>query len=123
MVNTMEMKEIVQNLLNSQRLAVLSTLMSGRPYSNLIAFAATDDLKDIFDASAKAAMIYSDTIWLNSENNYLNFLKTKLQTNTLSPEDTAKFAEAAKPVWQQYVDDGSFTWDDINTAQKIAKGK
>ena len=82
-----------------------------------------DDLKHIFDASAKAAMIYSDTIWLNSENNYLNFLETKLKTNMLSPEDTAKFAEAAKPVWQRYVDDGFFTWDNINAAQKIAKGK
>ena len=82
-----------------------------------------DDLKNIFDASAKATMIYSDTVWLNSENNYLNLLKTKLKTNTLSPQDTAKFAEAAKPVWQRYVDDGFFTWNDIKAAQKIAKGK
>ena len=58
-----------------------------------------------------------------SENNYFNLLKTKLKTNLLSPEVTAKFAEAAKPVWQKYVDDGFFTWDNINTAQKIAKGK
>ena len=43
--------------------------------------ALPDDLKQIFDASAKAAMIYSDTIWLNSENNYFNFLQTKLETN------------------------------------------
>ena len=80
------------------------------------------DLKNIFTASAKAAMMYSDTIWLNSENNYLNLLKTKLKTNMLSSADTAKFAAAAKPVWQQYVDDGFFTWKDINTAQKLAKG-
>jgi len=82
-----------------------------------------DDLKQIFNASAKAAMIFSDTVWLNSENNYLNLLKTKLQTNMLSAEDTAEFAEAAKPVWQKYVDDGFFTWSDINKAQQIAKGK
>jgi C4-dicarboxylate-binding protein DctP len=82
-----------------------------------------DDLKNIFNASAKATMIYSDTVWLNSENNYLNLLKTKLKTNALSSQDTAKFAEAAKPVWQLYVDDGIFTWDDIKAAQKIAKGK
>ena len=81
------------------------------------------DLKHVFDAAAKAAMIYSDTIWLNSENNYLNLLKTKLETNMLSPEDTAAFALAAKPVWQQYVDVGFFTWDDIRMAQKLAKGK
>ena len=78
------------------------------------------DLKQIFDASAKAAMIYSDTIWLNSENNYFNLLQSKLETNTLAPEVTAKFAEAAKPVWQQYVDDGYFSWDDINAAKKAA---
>ena len=80
-----------------------------------------DDLKHIFDASAKAAMIYSDTIWLNSENQYFNFLKTKLETNELTQEDTARFAEAAKPVWQQYVDDGFFSWDDIKKAQEMAK--
>ena len=82
-----------------------------------------DDLKSIFDACAKAAMIYSDTIWLNSENKFFNFLSTKLKTNTLTSDDTAKFAEAAKPVWSKYVDDGFFSWDDIKEAQKIAKGK
>ena len=82
-----------------------------------------DDLKNIFDASAKAAMKFSDTIWLNSENNYFNLLKSKLKTNTLSAQDTSRFAQAAKPVWQKYVDDKFFTWDDINSAQKIAKGK
>lgn len=80
-----------------------------------------DDLKQIFDASAKAAMIYSDTIWLNSENNFYSLLQTKLETNTLTPEVTVKFAEAAKPVWQQYVDDGYFSWDDIKAAKKAAK--
>jgi C4-dicarboxylate-binding protein DctP len=79
------------------------------------------ELKHIFDASAKATMIYSDTIWLNSENQYFNFLKGKLQTNVLSSEQAARFAEAAKPVWQHYVDEGFFTWDDIKSAQRIAK--
>jgi tripartite ATP-independent transporter DctP family solute receptor len=79
------------------------------------------DLKQIFDAAAKAAMIYSDTIWLNSENNYYNLLQTKLETNTLTPEVTAQFAEAAKPVWQQYVDEGFFSWEDIEQAQKLAR--
>lgn len=79
------------------------------------------DLKQIFDAAAKAAMIYSDTIWLNSENNYYNLLQSKLETNTLSPEVTAQFANAAKPVWQQYVDEGFFSWDDIEQAQNLAR--
>jgi nitroimidazol reductase NimA-like FMN-containing flavoprotein (pyridoxamine 5'-phosphate oxidase superfamily) len=57
MIDAVEMQKIVQELLNSQRLAVLATLMSdqlGRPYSNLIAFAATDDLKEILFATTRA---------------------------------------------------------------------
>jgi tripartite ATP-independent transporter DctP family solute receptor len=82
-----------------------------------------DDLKNIFTASAKAALQYSDAIWLASENNFFAFLKTKLETNELSAEDTAAFAKAAQPVWQKYVDDGFFTWDAIKKAQAIAKSK
>jgi C4-dicarboxylate-binding protein DctP len=81
------------------------------------------DLQNIFNACAKATMIYSDTIWLNSEQAFLNFLKTKLKFNELTSEEVAAFAKAAKPVWQKYVDDGFFTWDQIKEAQKIAKSK
>jgi len=57
MTDAAEMQKIVQALLSGQRLAVLATLMSdqlGRPYSNLIAFAATDDLKEIIFATSRA---------------------------------------------------------------------
>ena len=63
MIDTAEMKEIVQSLLTSQRLAVLSTMMSdqlGRPYSNLIAFAATDDLKEILFATTRATRKFAN---------------------------------------------------------------
>jgi len=60
MIDVKEMREIVQSLLNSQRLAVLSTLMSGRPYSNLIAFAITDDLKNIFFATTRATRKFAN---------------------------------------------------------------
>jgi tripartite ATP-independent transporter DctP family solute receptor len=80
------------------------------------------DLKAIFDSVAESTMIYSDTIWLNSEKDYFYFLRDKLQTNELTPEATAAFREAVRSVWQSYVDDGSFTWSDINEAMRIAKG-
>lgn len=60
MIDAKEMRELVQGLLNSQRLAVLSTSMSGRPYSNLIAFAATDDLRDIFFATTRATRKFAN---------------------------------------------------------------
>jgi tripartite ATP-independent transporter DctP family solute receptor len=80
------------------------------------------DLKAVFDSVAESTMIYSDTIWLNSEKDYYYFLRDKLQTNELTPEATAAFRQAVKSVWQSYVDDGSFTWEDINEALRIAKG-
>jgi nitroimidazol reductase NimA-like FMN-containing flavoprotein (pyridoxamine 5'-phosphate oxidase superfamily) len=60
MIDTGEMQEIVRNLLNSQRLAVLSTQMSGQPYSNLIAFAVTPDLKGILFATTRATRKYAN---------------------------------------------------------------
>jgi len=65
MIDAVEMQKIVQELLNSQRLAVLATLMSdqlGRPYSNLIAFATTDDLKEILFATTRATRKFSNLI-------------------------------------------------------------
>ena len=80
------------------------------------------DLKAIFDSIAESTMIYSDTIWLNSEKDYYYILKDELQVNELSPAATEKFREAVKSVWQSYVDDGFFSWEDINEALRIAKG-
>ncbi len=60
MIDAAEMKEIIHILLNTQRLAVLSTLMSGRPYSNLIAFAVDHDLKEIFFATRRATRKYAN---------------------------------------------------------------
>jgi tripartite ATP-independent transporter DctP family solute receptor len=82
-----------------------------------------DDLKKAFDAAAKEAMEYSNKIWLESENDYFKTLEENLEVNTLTSEGRVGFVEAVKPVWQSYVDDGSFTWDDINEALAIAQGE
>jgi len=79
------------------------------------------DLKAAFDTAAKEAMAYSDTIWLASENDYFKTLEQNLEVNTLTAENRQGFVEAVKPVWQSYVDDGFFTWDDINEALAIAQ--
>jgi tripartite ATP-independent transporter DctP family solute receptor len=81
-----------------------------------------DNLKAVFDSVAESTMIYSDTIWLNSEKDYYYILRDELQVNELTPEATEQFREAVKSVWQSYVDDGFFSWEDINEAIGIAKG-
>ncbi len=72
------------------------------------------DLKTVFDKAAVDAMNYSNKIWLESENSYLETLKANLEVNDITPAARKGFIEAAKPVYQGYVDQGYFTWDEIN---------
>jgi len=78
------------------------------------------DLKDIFDAVARATMIYSDTIWLSSEDGYTDLLKKKLKSNDIPPENRKLFVEQVKPVWQYYTEQGTFTQSEIEDALKAA---
>jgi len=79
-----------------------------------------EDLKAVFDSVAIAAMEYSDTIWLASEDGYFNILKEKLQVNTITPEARAEFVKAVQSVWQYYIDKGNFTRAEIDEALAIA---
>ncbi len=80
-----------------------------------------NDLKMIFDSVAELTMRYSNEIWLGSEKGYLATLKDNLEVNVVTSSDRAGFVNAVKPVWQGYVDDGIFTWDDINKVIEAAK--
>ena len=53
----------IKQLFNTQKLAVLATNMKGMPYTSLVAFVATDDLKEIIFAT------FRDT---KKHNNILN---------------------------------------------------
>jgi C4-dicarboxylate-binding protein DctP len=79
------------------------------------------DLQKVFDEVSVDTMNYSNKIWLASEDGYYETLKGKLEVNVLEEAAYMEFVEAVKPVWQYYVDQGDFTWDDINRAQKIAQ--
>jgi heme iron utilization protein len=60
MPDTAETLGVIGNLLESQRLAVLSTQNHGQPYSNLIAIAATDDLRHLLFATTRATRKYAN---------------------------------------------------------------
>jgi heme iron utilization protein len=60
MDDTPETLALIRNLLQSQRLAVLSTQNHGQPYSNLVAIAATDDLKYLLFATTRATRKYAN---------------------------------------------------------------
>jgi C4-dicarboxylate-binding protein DctP len=81
------------------------------------------NLKDIFDAGAKAAVVYSDTVWLSSEQDYTNFLKGKLKTNVIAPGNRGMFVKQVKSVWSHYINEGVATQAEIDEALAIAAGK
>ena len=50
----------LKTLLARQRLAVLATHCSGQPYSSLVSFAATEDLKELLFATTRATRKYAN---------------------------------------------------------------
>lgn len=78
------------------------------------------DLKKVFDKVAVDTMNYSNTTWLASEEGYRKILEDKLIINELDDAAYQEFVVAVKPVWEYYVEQGAFSWDDIKRAQQIA---
>jgi nitroimidazol reductase NimA-like FMN-containing flavoprotein (pyridoxamine 5'-phosphate oxidase superfamily) len=57
-----EVRDILQELLQSQKLAVLATQRDGQPYCNLVAFAVTRDLKYAVFATPKPSQKYENIV-------------------------------------------------------------
>ena len=57
---TQQLKTTLQNLFSTQKLAVLSTSDKGKPYSSLIAFLSSDDLKSIFFATTRSTRKFAN---------------------------------------------------------------
>lgn len=60
MENLSDARELLRSLFTSQRLAVLATQSAGQPYSNLVAFAATDDLKQLVFVTGRHSQKYAN---------------------------------------------------------------
>jgi nitroimidazol reductase NimA-like FMN-containing flavoprotein (pyridoxamine 5'-phosphate oxidase superfamily) len=57
-----QLRETIKEILDSQKLSVLATLGEGKPYGNLVAFAATADLKTILFATTRATRKYANLL-------------------------------------------------------------
>jgi tripartite ATP-independent transporter DctP family solute receptor len=71
--------------------------------------ALPDELQKIVTYAARVAMIYNDTIWLAEEMVAYETIAANLEVNVLSDEVRAEFAEKVQPVWQYYIDSGTFS--------------
>jgi heme iron utilization protein len=55
-------KELIREILNTQYFAVLSSDENGQPYSNLVAFAVTEDLKSLIFVTGRNTLKYRNII-------------------------------------------------------------
>ena len=60
MKSEQKLQEALRELFRSQYLAVLATHSSGQPYTSLVAFAATDDLKQLLFATDQSTRKYAN---------------------------------------------------------------
>jgi nitroimidazol reductase NimA-like FMN-containing flavoprotein (pyridoxamine 5'-phosphate oxidase superfamily) len=79
-----QLRVTIKQILDSQRLAVLATQGDGRPYGSLVAFAATEDMKNLLFATTR------------STRKYANLLKNRGVTMVIDTRTnhTADFADA-----------------------------
>lgn len=73
-----------------------------------------DDLKEIFNECAKESMAYRTETWLSSEKACIDKIAEHCEVNELDAESKAAFSAKCVPVWQQFVEDGSFTQADLD---------
>ncbi len=60
MTESQDLRELLTGLLASQPLAVLATQGGGQPYANLVAFAASPDLANLYFATTRATRKYAN---------------------------------------------------------------
>jgi hypothetical protein len=60
MKKSLQLKKILKELFLSQPLAVLATQFNGQPYGNLVAFAATEDLRGLLFATARGTRKFAN---------------------------------------------------------------
>ncbi len=79
-----------------------------------------ESLRGKFDETAREAMIYSDRLNREKEQEYIERLSGELETNYVTEANLKRFRELALPVYQYFVDKGHLTWEEINEARRIA---
>ncbi|MHB0999201.1 MAG: pyridoxamine 5'-phosphate oxidase family protein [Armatimonadota bacterium] len=110
-MDNIEIKSIIDRLLSSQMLAVLATCSDDHPYTSLVAFTASSDLKKIYFATFRSTrkfvnLIHNARISMlidNRSNQQSDFLEGIAVTVIGSVNETAK-DEAAELFLQKHPD-------------------
>jgi nitroimidazol reductase NimA-like FMN-containing flavoprotein (pyridoxamine 5'-phosphate oxidase superfamily) len=86
MDDDLTLRRTLEDLLRSQKLAVLATHKAGQPYTSLVAFACTEDLKHLIFATTRATRKYA---------NFLEDPRVALLIDNRSNQDSDIHAAAA----------------------------
>jgi heme iron utilization protein len=110
MSNPSEAKELLRQTVGTQRFAVLATLSNQQPYSNLVAFAVSDDLRQIVFATNRNTQKYRNillnnniALLIDNRNNNLSDFIEALAITALGVADELTGDESDKLV-QSYLD-------------------
>jgi C4-dicarboxylate-binding protein DctP len=79
------------------------------------------DLRSIFDEVAREALVYSDELYMKSEEEIIARLGKHVEIIRPSPPVRAQMRSATKPVYEFFVERGDFSWDDIDAAVAASK--
>jgi C4-dicarboxylate-binding protein DctP len=70
--------------------------------------------------AAEEAMIVNDSLIQSSDEESFNLIKSQMQVNVLTQEQRKLFIDAAKPVYDYYINKGLFTMEELKQIRKVA---
>ena len=80
-----------------------------------------EDLQQLFDEVAVEALALSDQLARQAETDLLEKLSAEMEVNYLTEEAMDGFRSAVLPVYQQFIDAGDFSQEDVDRARAASK--
>ncbi len=80
-----------------------------------------NDLQKIFDDVARETIAISDKLNRKQESEFIQKLAQHLEVNYLTDDELEPFRKAVIPVYQYFVDQGSFSFEEIDKAREAAR--
>ena len=80
-----------------------------------------NDLQKIFDDVARETIAISDKLNRKQESEFIQKLAQHLEVNYITDDELEPFRKAVIPVYQYFVDQGSFSFEEIDKAREAAR--
>jgi C4-dicarboxylate-binding protein DctP len=81
------------------------------------------NLRKTFDQVAEEAIVFSDKLNRESEQEYIALLEQEMEVNYVDQDELESFRQLTDPVIRDYIARGVFTEEDLRMAREIARGE